>query len=119
MSAIYEVTVEVEAALEREYLIWLKRHIADIVAEAGFERAQTFVLETGKPDTLSWVVHYVAADRNVIDGYIERLAPKFRADADKHFGGRRVQVQRRIYQLVPDLTVPSEKSQIGPHNRKD
>lgn len=111
MSAIYEVTVEVEAALESEFLIWLKRHIQDIVNEAGFESAQVFALESGKPGLLSWCTHYHATNRAVIDAYIEHLAPKFRADAVKRFA-ERVRVSRRILESVPDLTVSSEKSQI-------
>lgn len=118
MSAIYEVTVEVEAALEQQYWLWLKRHTSDIVNEAGFESAQIFSLDSGKPGIVSWVTHYHAAGPAAIEHYIEHLAPKYRADGVQRFG-ERVRVQRRILQRVLDLTVPSEKSQIGAHNRKD
>jgi hypothetical protein len=117
LSAIYEVTVEVDPGVVQEYLIWLKRHITDIVSEAGFDGAQTFETEAGHAGMRSWVVHYYAADLSVIEHYIRDLAPRFRADAVNRFDGK-VQVTRRNLIGVPDLTVSSEKSQIGPHKPK-
>jgi hypothetical protein len=114
MQTIYEVTVEVDEAIAREYQEWLEEHIDAIVERAGFEGARLYTFDGAKPGTKNWVTHYIARDHAVIANYLEKLAPEFRADGVQRFG-ERFRASRRI--LV--LTADHSRSQIGATNRKD
>ncbi len=95
MRCIYEVKVEVDESIAEEYLLWLKTHIADIVAQAGFTKAELFTLTETPPNTRSWVTHYHSKSREQVDSYMKNLAPHFRADGINRFGNR-FRAERRI-----------------------
>lgn len=117
MSAIYEVTADYDAEIAAEFADWLRQHVADIVVAAGFAGASLWELEGAH----TWVVHYLAREREQIDSYLQNLAPHFRADAAQRFA-EQVRVQRRILirqDTIPDLTAQSEKTQIVSNHRKD
>jgi len=121
LSAIYEVTAEADDEIAGEFASWLTRHVAEIVAAAGFKHALISELDNSAAGTRTWVTHYHAEHPDQITSYIINLAPRFRADAVQRFGAR-ARVSRRILILqerVPDLTVESEKSHIGSNYRKD
>lgn len=106
MHTVYEVRVEVEPSIAEEYFLWLKRHMADLVQAAGFEKAVLFSPDEPTPDKRVWVVQYLAPNRESLENYLTHLAHKFRADGLERFGNR-FQATRQIlnFQLqVPDLT---------------
>lgn len=87
---IYEVNVEVDAAIRAEYLHWLHAHVAEICALPGFTGAQ--VLEVVEPppgdDRAALCVQYRLHNEAALETYLREHAPRLRADGAARFGTR-------------------------------
>jgi len=90
MSLIYEVNIEVDAAIEDDYRSWLRAHVAEILALPGFIDAQLFdVLEPPPADgRVALCVHYRLGDAAALEAYLREHAPRLRAEGVARFGGR-------------------------------
>lgn len=120
MSTIYETRIEVDKDIAETYFLWLKKHMSDLIEEAGFDKAVLLSPEEEHVLKRIWVVHYHVPTRERLEHYLTHLAPKFRADGIERFGGR-FQVTRRILNLqlqVPDLTESDTPLQIVSIHRK-
>lgn len=121
MKAIYEVRIDVEQSVADAYEPWLREHIAQIVAAAGFLYGQLYRENGPRDGRVVWVSHYVAPSMEIIENYLSNLAPKFRADGVNRFDGK-FEISRRILtfqERVPDLTGYAADTQIVPNHRKD
>lgn len=108
------------AEIASEYESWLRQHVSEIVARAGFAGAQIWEVEHEQPEKRFFVIHY-RAERGQIDYYLENLAPAFRADGERRFGAK-ARASRRVLILqndCPGLTAEREKPQIGANHRKE
>lgn len=90
MTWIYEVNLNVESAIQQDYLVWLKAHIKEMLALPCFHKAALFEDENGQ-----WVVQYHAHTRQAIDEYLQSYAKKMRGDGTNRFAGQ-FQATRRI-----------------------
>lgn len=95
---VYEVNLDVEAALAAEYRAWLDAHVAQMLALPGFESAQIFdVLEPVDAGRAAWCVHYRLRDAAALEAYLHDHAPRMRAEGVARFG-ERVRASRRVLQ---------------------
>lgn len=96
---VYEVSLEVDAAIEAEYLAWLRAHIDEICALPGFLGAQWLRVEepAAAAGRFGLCVQYRLRDRAALEDYLREHAPRLRADGVARFGGR-FQASRRILQ---------------------
>jgi len=96
---VYEVSLEVDAAIGAEYLDWLRAHIDEICALPGFLGAQWFRMQepAAADGRCGLCVQYRLRDRAALDDYLRDHAPRLRADGVARFGGR-FQASRRILQ---------------------
>ncbi|HTL13534.1 MAG TPA: DUF4286 family protein [Thermomonas sp.] len=94
---IYEVNVEVDAAVHDAYRAWLRDHVAEILALPGFKGAKVFdVLEPpAAAGRIGLCVQYTLHDRAALDDYLRDHAPRLRADGVARFGDR-FQATRRV-----------------------
>ena len=94
---IYEVNIEVDAAAHDEYRVWLRDHIAEILALPGFAGAKVFEVLEPPPSAgrVGLCVQYALKDRASLDDYLRDHAPRLRADGVARFGDR-FQAARRI-----------------------
>ena len=94
---IYEVNIEVDAAAHDDYRVWLRTHIAEILALPGFTGAKLFEVLEPPPSAgrVGLCVQYALKDRAVLDDYLRDHAPRLRADGVARFGDR-FQATRRI-----------------------
>lgn len=87
---IYEVNLDVDAALAAEYRAWLRAHVAQMLALPGFISAQTF--EVIDPPSaavrISLCVHYRLRDAAALQAYFEQHAARMRGDGTARFGSR-------------------------------
>lgn len=94
---IYEVNIEVDAAVHDDYRVWLHDHIAEILALPGFTGAR--VLDVLEPPPaagrIGLCVQYALKDRESLDDYLRDHAPRLRADGMARFGNH-FHAQRRI-----------------------
>jgi antibiotic biosynthesis monooxygenase (ABM) superfamily enzyme len=97
---VYEVSLDVEAALAAEYRAWLDAHVAQMLALPGFESAQVFdVIEPVDPGRVAWCVHYRLRDAAALEAYLRDHAPRMRAEGLARFG-ERFRASRRVLQAV-------------------
>ncbi|GAA4790697.1 DUF4286 family protein [Lysobacter hankyongensis] len=94
---IYEVNIEVDAAAHDEYRVWLRDHIAEILALPGFKGAKVFEVLEPPPSAgrIGLCVQYALQDRAALDAYLRDHAPRLRADGMARFGDR-FQASRRV-----------------------
>lgn len=93
---VYEVNLDVEAAIAAEYRAWLQAHVAQMLALPGFASAQVFeVHEPVEAGRRAWCVHYRLRDAAALDAYLRDHAPRMRADGVARFG-ERFRASRRV-----------------------
>ena len=96
---VYEVNIEVDAAIRADYLAWLRTHVEEICALPGFTGAQVFEIADPAPDAgrLALCVQYRLVDAAALDAYLREHAPRLRADGVARFGNR-FRAHRRVLQ---------------------
>lgn len=94
---VYEVDLELEAAIAAEYRAWLDGHMAEILALPGFRGATVSeVLEPAPPSgSIGLCVQYRLADEAAYATYLRDHAPRMRAEGEARFGGR-FRARRRV-----------------------
>ncbi len=97
MKIVYEVNIEVDAAAHDDYRLWLRDHIAEILALPGFTGAKIFDVLEPPPSAgrIGLCVQYAMKDRESFDDYLRHHAPRLRADGVARFGDR-FQTSRRV-----------------------
>jgi hypothetical protein len=94
---IYEVNIEVDAAAHDDYRLWLREHIAEILALPGFTGAKIFEVQEPPPSAgrIGLCVQYLLNNRESLENYLRDHAPRLRADGVARFGDR-FQATRRV-----------------------
>jgi quinol monooxygenase YgiN len=98
---VYVVELEMDAALRDEYLVWLREHVAVMLALPGFLGAQILERREPAPPPGRWAVatHYRLRDRAAWDAYLADHAPRMRAAGLARFGPQ-VQASRRLLEAL-------------------
>lgn len=96
---IYEVTLDVNAAVIAEFDAWLKQHMRQMRALPGFRDARLLPAEAaavqGVAPEVRRVVQYRLADRKAFDHYLDQYAARMRADGVQRFGDQ-IRSRRRL-----------------------
>jgi hypothetical protein len=94
---VYEVNLDLDAAIAADYRAWLDAHAAQILALPGFTGVRTFdVLDPPAPaDRVALCVQYTLRSRDDFDAYLREHAPRMRAEGIARFGDR-FRASRRI-----------------------
>ena len=101
MAVVYEVNLQVDAAIAGDYRLWLATHIGEMLALPGFTGARWFeVTDPVAPGEASFCVHYELADPAALAAYLRDHAERMRADGLRLFGGR-FRASRRVLQALP------------------
>lgn len=101
-AVIYEVNLDLDAAIRGEYLGWLATHVGEILALPGFAAAS--VLEVtdppAAPGRAQLCVQYRLADAAALETYLRDHAPRLRAEGSARFGDR-FRATRRVLAELP------------------
>jgi hypothetical protein len=100
---VYEVDLEVEAAIATDYRNWLRGHVAEILALPGFLGASlSEVLEPAPPAGFAGLcVQYRLENEADYASYLRDHAPRMRAEGEARFGGR-FRARRRVLRPLPE-----------------
>jgi quinol monooxygenase YgiN len=86
---IYEVTLRVNRAIAEDYRQWLDEHVQEMLQIEGFIDAvieqQIDPAETGYE---IWCTRYRLRDQQDLDNYLQRHAPRMRAEGLQRFGNQ-------------------------------
>ena len=101
MSLLYEVNLEIDAAIAADYRTWLDAHVARILALPGFTGARIFeVLEPQAPTgQVALCVQYTLRGRDDFDSYLRDHASLMRAEGVARFGDRFRANRRLLLQI--------------------
>ena len=92
---IYEITVIIRADLRESYEKYMREtHIPDLL-ETGFFGGARFMRAGGN----RYRIQYEAFDQTSLDAYLERDAPRLRADFNAHFA-EGVEVVRENWEVL-------------------
>lgn len=98
---VYEVNLDVDAAIRDDYRAWLLPHMREICALPGFIDAQLHEVDepAAEEGRLSLSVRYTLSGKAALDTYLREHAPRLRADGEARFGGR-FRASRRILRPI-------------------
>lgn len=86
---IYNVTINIEESVHKEWLIWIQKHIPEVLDTGKFLSAKlTQVLVEEEMGGITYSVQYTAATREDLDDYYKNYAPKLRSDGLKKFADK-------------------------------
>lgn len=96
---VYAVELEMDAGLREEYLMWLRAHVAAMLALPGFLGAEILTRSEPAPAAGRWAVcvHYRLRDRAAWQDYLEHHAATMRAAGVARFGDR-VHASRQLFE---------------------
>ena len=101
MHVMYEVNLDVEAAVAIRFRAWLDAHVREILGVDGFLGAT--LLEVRDPAAaegrVALCMQYVLRDPAALDAYLRDHAPRMRAEGLMRFSGR-FTAQRRVMAIV-------------------
>ena len=87
---VYEVNIDLDVAIEREYRRWLHAHIEEILALPGFIEAHLYEITDPPPapGRLGLCVQYRLRDAAALQDYFDHHAARLRGDGVARFGGQ-------------------------------
>lgn len=88
---IYNVTINIDESVHKEWLSWIEDHIQDVLATGKFTSAKlTQVLVEEEMGGVTYSVQYTANTREDLDEYYKVDAPKLRSDGLSRFADKMV-----------------------------
>ncbi len=100
-NVIYEVNLDVDAAIADAFLAWLRDHVAAILTLPGFLDARTSTIENPPTGRMLLCVHYRVRSRAALQDYFDHHAAAMRGDGSARFGDR-FSASRRILEPLAD-----------------
>lgn len=96
---VYEVNLDIDAAVIADYRAWLDVHIAQILALPGFTGAQLFEIAEPAPAAgrVALCVQYTLRDAAALEAYLREHAQRMRADGQARFGGSFTATRRILH----------------------
>jgi len=101
---IYNVTVNVDKTITKEWLEWIKEHIPQVLATGKFKEAKLtkVLVEDDKADTYS--IQYRAHSREALNAYYTEDAERLRSDGLKRFADKLLAFRTEL-EIVDEYSV--------------
>lgn len=101
MSVVYEVNLDVDAAVAGDYRRWLDGHVAEILALPGFTGAciREVIDPPAREGRVALCVQYTLVDGQSLEAYLRDHAQRMRGDGVARFGGR-FEATRRVLRVA-------------------
>ncbi|WP_299126742.1 DUF4286 family protein [uncultured Winogradskyella sp.] len=88
-SIIYNVTINIDDSAHKEWLVWIKEHIPQVLATGKFVDAKlTKVLVEEDMGGTTYSVQYKAPSREALNAYYAEDADRLRQDGLKKFADK-------------------------------
>ncbi|GAB3337926.1 DUF4286 family protein [Marilutibacter aestuarii] len=101
-NVVYEVNLDVEAAIIEDYRAWLDAHVGDVCRLPGFIDADLYEVidPASEPGRVALCVQYRMRDAAAFQSYLAEHAPRMREEGEKRFGGRYAARRRVLVHLA-------------------
>lgn len=99
---IYNVTINVEESVLNEWLLWMEKHIQEVLDTGHFVSAKfTEVLVTEEMGGKTYSVQYAAKHKQDIENYYQQNAESLRVAAVQKFGDKMLAFRTEL-KLIKD-----------------
>jgi len=88
MHIIYNVTINIEESIQKEWLIWIKEHIPKVLATGKFEKATLTKVLVDQDEGHTYSVQYKSYSRAALDAYYKDDAEKLKAEGMQKFADK-------------------------------
>ncbi|AUC17160.1 hypothetical protein BTO06_17475 [Tenacibaculum sp. SZ-18] len=86
---IYNVTINIDETVEKEWLTWMQSHIPEVLATGRFISAKmSQVLVEEEMGGVTYSIQYTAKTREDLDNYYKHDAEKLRSDGMQRFADK-------------------------------
>ncbi len=85
---IYNVTLNIDKTISKEWLEWIKEHIPQVLATGKFKEAKLTKVLVEDEETDTYSVQYRAHSREALDAYYAEDAERLRGDGLKQFADK-------------------------------
>lgn len=88
---IYNVTINIDESVHKEWLVWIEQHIPEVLATGKFISAKmTQVLVEEEMGGVTYSIQYTAKTREDLDSYYSQDADKLRVSGLQKFADKMV-----------------------------
>jgi hypothetical protein len=102
---IYNVTINIDESIHKEWLTWIKEHIPQVLATGKFEKATlTRVLVEEDIGGVTYSIQYRSYSREALDAYYKEDAEKLRTVGMKKFADKMLAFRTEL-QIIDEYTV--------------
>ena len=102
---IYNVTINIDESIHKEWLDWIKEHIPEVLGTGKFDKATlTRVLVEEEMGGLTYSIQYRAYSREALDAYYKEDADRLRNDGIKRFADKMLAFRTEL-QLIDEYFV--------------
>ncbi|WP_458628462.1 DUF4286 family protein [Winogradskyella sp. PC D3.3] len=104
---IYNVTLNIDKSISKEWLEWIKEHIPQVLATGKFKEAKLtkVLIEDAEADTYS--VQYRAHSREALDAYYAEHAEALKREGLQRFGDKVLSFRTEL-EVVDEYAVKFE-----------
>ena len=101
---IYNVTVNIDKSINKEWLEWIKEHIPQVLATGKFKEAKLtkVLVEDDEADTYS--IQYRAHSRAALDSYYQEDAERLRQDGLHRFADKMLAFRTEL-EIVDEYSI--------------
>jgi hypothetical protein len=101
---IYNVTINVDKTITKEWLEWIKEHIPLVLATGKFKEAKLTKVLVEDDETDTYSVQYRAHSRESLDSYYAQDAERLRGDGLKRFADKMLAFRTEL-EIVDEYSV--------------
>lgn len=102
---IYNVTVNLDESIHKDWLIWIKEHIPMVLSTGSFTEAKlTRVLVEEDMGGFTYSIQYRAKSRNHLEDYYKNHADTLRQDGLKRFADKMLAFRTEL-EIIDEFSV--------------
>ena len=104
---IYNVTVNIDESVHKEWLSWIQNHIQDVLATGSFVTAKlTQVLVEEEMGGVTYSIQYTANTKEDLNDYYNLYAPRLRSESMKKFTDKMISFRTEL-KVIKEFYPPS------------
>ena len=104
---IYNVTVNIDESVHKEWLSWIQNHIQDVLATGSFVTAKlTQVLVEEEMGGVTYSIQYTANTKEDLNDYYNLYAPRLRSESMKKFADKMISFRTEL-KVIKEFYPPS------------
>lgn len=85
---IYNVTINIEDSIHKEWIIWMETHIVDVLNTGKFSSAKLTEVLVEAEEGRTYSVQYTVNSKEDLERYYQEDADQLRLDGIKKFGDK-------------------------------